>query len=123
GVSADEVRRALAAFRGVRRRFERLGSWRGIELVDDYAHHPTAVSATLAAARAEFPRRRMICVFQPHQITRTRRFLGEFAESLAQADEVWILPVYAARESLANAVATSAELAKATSDQGVRTRM
>ena len=122
GVQPNEVRRALATFRGVRRRFERMGSWRGMELVADYAHHPTAVSATLQAARAEFPARRLLCVFQPHQISRTRKLLAEFANSLTRADEVWIPPVYTARESLEDSLAASDELASATSRLGAKTR-
>jgi UDP-N-acetylmuramate--alanine ligase len=122
GVAPAEVRRGLVEFRGVRRRCERLGNWRGVEFVDDYAHHPTAVAATLSAVRSEFPGRRVICAFQPHQVSRTQRLLPELADSLAAADEVLILPVYTARESAEDAVQTSRELVAAVSLGGTFTR-
>ncbi|NOX53937.1 MAG: UDP-N-acetylmuramate--L-alanine ligase [Planctomycetes bacterium] len=98
GVDAEAVREGLAEFRGLRRRFEVVGSWRGVTLIDDYAHHPTSVRATLLTARAQFGRRRLWCVFQPHQASRTRHLMHEFAESLAAADRVLLVPVYMARE-------------------------
>ena len=122
GLDPDAIRHGLASFRGVRRRFERLGNWRGLDLIDDYAHHPTAVAATIQAARTEFPGRRLLAVFQPHQISRTRMLLAEFAASLALADDVWIPPVYTARESLGDSIATSEALAAATSGCGRRAR-
>jgi UDP-N-acetylmuramate--alanine ligase len=99
GATPRDVQEGLAAFRGIRRRFECLGTWRGIALIDDYAHHPTALAATLAAARSEFPRRRIWCAFQPHQVSRTARLLDDFAAALCAADEVLIPPVYSARET------------------------
>ncbi|MBL8852080.1 MAG: UDP-N-acetylmuramate--L-alanine ligase [Planctomycetaceae bacterium] len=110
GVGPDAVRQALADFRGVRRRCERLGSWRGVELVDDYAHHPTAVAATLAAVRAEFPGRPIRCVFQPHQVSRTRTLMAELADSFREADHILLLPVYSAREAAGDHVTASQEL-------------
>lgn len=98
GVEVRELQESLAEFRGVRRRFEIVGTWRGVTLVDDYAHHPTEVRATLQTARDRFAGRRVWCVFQPHQVSRTRALLQPFAESLAAADELLIAPVYAARE-------------------------
>jgi UDP-N-acetylmuramate--alanine ligase len=98
GVPASEIANALAGFRGVRRRFEQMGTWRGVTLVDDYAHHPTEVWATLRAARERFGRRRLWCVFQPHQISRTESLFEEFAASFVLADEILLAPVYAARE-------------------------
>ena len=101
GLSAAEIREGLAEFRGIARRFEEIGSWRGVTLVDDYAHHPTAVSATLQAAREEYPGRRIWCAFQPHQVSRTRTLIHEFAASFSAADRVLITPIYAAREGTA----------------------
>ena len=98
GVSYSEIVRALANFRGVRRRFEQMGTWRGVTLVDDYAHHPTEIWATLRTARELFGRRRIWCVFQPHQISRTEALFDEFAQSFVLADEVLLAPIYAARE-------------------------
>ncbi len=68
-------------------------------VVDDYAHHPTEIRATLAAARGRFPGRRIVAIFQPHLFSRTRDFAREFGEALASADEVWVTEVYPAREA------------------------
>jgi UDP-N-acetylmuramate--alanine ligase len=92
------VRAALEAFAGVRRRFEIVGEFDGVLLVDDYAHHPTEVRATLQAARAGFPDRRLVALFQPHLYSRTQRFAEEFGEALSAADLVIVTDVYGSRE-------------------------
>ena len=97
GAELEAIRRGLAAFPGMHRRFERLGRRGGVEVVDDYAHHPTEIRATLAAARSAFPGR-VVAVFQPHLYSRTRDMLEEFAPALALADYLLIAPIYAARE-------------------------
>jgi UDP-N-acetylmuramate--alanine ligase len=98
GVSASDAARGLSAFTGTARRFERLGRTRsGAELYDDYAHHPTEIAATLAAARTLEPER-LIAVFQPHLYSRTRALSREFGAALAGADVVVVLDVYPARE-------------------------
>lgn len=123
GLSAAEIASALAQFGGVRRRFEQKGFWRGATLIDDYAHHPTEIRATLRAARQRFGRRRLWCVFQPHQISRTEALFAEFAESFVLADEVLLAPVYAARESSnARASTLARDLAVAIASDGVRAR-
>jgi len=94
----DAMRPGLASFRGVERRFQRLGTANGIDVVDDYAHHPTEIRATLAAARTAFPGRRIVAAFQPHLFSRTRDFAREFGEALAAADAVYIADIYPARE-------------------------
>jgi len=99
GADWDAVRRALAEFGGVGRRFERLGECGGVLVLDDYAHHPTELTATLAAARAAFTDRRLVAVFQPHLYTRTRDFADAFGRALAGADEVWVSDVFPAREA------------------------
>ncbi|MEQ1856233.1 MAG: UDP-N-acetylmuramate--L-alanine ligase [Longimicrobiales bacterium] len=98
GVEWIPIREALADFAGVARRFERLGEVGGVIVVDDYAHHPTEISATLAAARASFPGARLVVAFQPHLYTRTRDFAAEFGRALAAADVLWITDVFPARE-------------------------
>jgi len=98
GVTLDTMRPGLAAFRGVERRFQRLGSAAGVDVVDDYAHHPTEIRATLAAARTAFPGRRIIAAFQPHLYSRTRDFAREFGEALSAADAVFVADIYPARE-------------------------
>jgi len=98
-IPIETITCALAAFSGVHRRFERLGSYRGAEVVDDYAHHPTEVAATLAAARQVYPRRTLHVVFQPHLYSRTRDLAAEFGRALLAADRVIVTDVYASREA------------------------
>jgi len=98
GVTVEAMRPGLASFRGVERRFQRLGVANGVEVVDDYAHHPTEIKATLAAARTAFPARRIVAAFQPHLYSRTRDFAREFGEALAAADSVFVADIYPARE-------------------------
>jgi UDP-N-acetylmuramate--alanine ligase len=89
---------ALGAFSGVGRRFERLGEHGGVAVVDDYAHHPSELSATLAAARQAFPGRRLVAVFQPHLYSRTIAHGTAMGRALAAADLVFVTEIYAARE-------------------------
>jgi len=98
GVGWDIVREGLMAYRGVERRFDTVGLERGILVVDDYAHHPSEIQATLAAARGAHPERRIVAVFQPHLFTRTRNFAEEFGRALAEADSIWVTDVFPARE-------------------------
>ena len=90
--------RSLSGFSGVTRRFEVLGSANGVTVVDDYAHHPTEVAVTLAAARQRFPGQRLVVVFQPHLYSRTEANGDAFGVVLAAADVVLVAPIYAARE-------------------------
>ncbi len=98
GVEWDAIREGLARYRGVGRRFQPLGRAADVAVVDDYAHHPTEVRATVRAARTAYPDARIVVVFQPHLYTRTRDFAEEFGVALAEADLVWITDVYPARE-------------------------
>jgi UDP-N-acetylmuramate--alanine ligase len=98
GTTVDSMRPGLEAFSGVERRFQLLGEVAGVTIVDDYAHHPTEIAATLEAARAAYPRHRIIAAFQPHLYTRTRDFYREFAEALLPADVVYLCDLYPARE-------------------------
>jgi UDP-N-acetylmuramate--alanine ligase len=91
--------KALATFAGVARRFERKGERNGVLVVDDYAHHPTEVAATLGAARQAYPERRLVVLFQPHLFTRTRDQAAGFGAVLLAADAVYVLPVYPSREA------------------------
>ena len=81
------------------RRFQVLGERAGVTVVDDYAHHPTEISAVLAAARQAMPGRRLVAVFQPHLYSRTRDFAESFGAALLAADVALVLPIYAAREA------------------------
>jgi UDP-N-acetylmuramate--alanine ligase len=98
GGSVEAALGALAEFRGVGRRFERLGDAGGVTLVDDYAHHPTELVATLEAARQAFPGRRLVAVFQPHLFSRTQAHSAAMGRALAAADVSVVTEVYAARE-------------------------
>lgn len=98
GIATDEALAGLEQFRGVGRRFELICELDGALVVDDYAHHPTEVAATLAAARRGWPERRIVAIFQPHLYSRTRDFMEEFARALAAADEVIVAGIYGARE-------------------------
>jgi len=111
GVSPDAACNAAGRFQGVRRRFEEIATVNGVTLVDDYAHHPTAVRATLAAARKKYPGRRLLVAFQPHQVSRTQQLMDEFAHSFADADRVLLVPIFAARENTDVADSTLQELA------------
>jgi UDP-N-acetylmuramate--alanine ligase len=98
-VPLTEIRQALTTFGGVERRFTQIGEAGGVVVIDDYAHHPTEVRATLAAARARFPDRRVWAVFQPHTFSRTRALASGFAAAFGDADHVIVTPVFAAREA------------------------
>jgi len=100
GIEPRAILESLREFRGVTRRMERIGTCNGAVVLDDYAHHPTEVEATVRAAREAFPRRRIFALFQPHQYSRTRRFLDRYATSFDSADRVLITEVYRARERL-----------------------
>lgn len=99
GVAGDVLQRALGQFRGLKRRLEVVGDFCGVAILDDYAHHPTEVTCSLAAVRKMLPGRRLVCVFQPHQVSRTRHLLDEFAASLQNADSVVVAEIFTARES------------------------
>ncbi|WP_263357095.1 UDP-N-acetylmuramate--L-alanine ligase [Acidicapsa ligni] len=96
-VSAEKIAEGLANFRGVDRRFQLRGKSGGVAVVDDYGHHPTEISATLAAAR-ECGYAKIHVVFQPHRYSRTRDLLTEFGTAFSLADSVTVLPIYAASE-------------------------
>jgi UDP-N-acetylmuramate--alanine ligase len=99
GVVFDTIREGLPDFGGIGRRFQMVGEVGDVTIVDDYAHHPTEIQATLAAARQRFPGRRIWAVWQPHTFSRTRLLLSEFATSFADADRVVLLDVYGSRET------------------------
>ena len=98
GVGPEAIARGLESFTGLRRRLEWRGCWHGVTVLDDYAHHPTEVSATLRAVRQMYPGRRVWCVFQPHQASRTAHLLDELAGSLENADRVLVAEIFRARE-------------------------
>lgn len=89
---------ALGAYAGTDRRFEYKGSVGGVTVIDDYAHHPTEITATLSAAQS-YPHKTLWCVFQPHTFSRTKQFMTEFAKALSLADRVVLADIFPARET------------------------
>ena len=98
GISDETASQALCNFSGTSRRFEYKGVLNGVTIIDDYAHHPTEITATLRAA-AHYPHKRLWCIFQPHTYTRTKTFLKEFAQALSLADHVILADIFPARET------------------------
>ncbi len=99
GLAFETIAEGVAAFGGVGRRMECIADRRGVLVLDDYGHHPTEISAVIRAIRGRWPARRVVAVFQPHQASRTRALLDEFGTALAEADAVWLAPIYHARDS------------------------
>lgn len=98
GISGQEIKNAIASFRGVKRRFEYILKRKEIIFIDDYAHHPEELRACISAVRELYPGKKITGIFQPHLFSRTRDFAGEFARSLELLDEVILLDIYPARE-------------------------
>lgn len=98
GTSPEDVKRGLATYEGVERRFDIHLNTPKCSYIDDYAHHPKEISAAISSIRDIFPGRRLCAIFQPHLYTRTRDFYQEFAQSLSALDELILLPIYPARE-------------------------
>ncbi|MGH7624177.1 MAG: UDP-N-acetylmuramate--L-alanine ligase [Gemmatimonadaceae bacterium] len=117
GASVPDMLRGLAAFTGVERRFQRVGDAHGVTIIDDYAHHPTEIAATLAAARGAFPGRRLVAAFQPHLYSRTRDFAVAFGQALARSDAIFLTEIYPAREQPITGV-TSSLIERAARDAG-----
>lgn len=115
GVPFDAGAKALSSFKNAARRFEMRGMRDDVIVVDDYAHHPTEIKATLRAAARRYPRRRIWAVWQPHTYSRVKRFRAGFLTAFAEADHVLITPVFAAREE-ADAAVSSRSLAAAMKD-------
>lgn len=118
GVPSDALLKGLKGFTGTNRRFEKKGVIGGVTIIDDYAHHPQEIAATLAAAK-NYPHKKLWCVFQPHTYTRTKAFLDEFAEALSMADEVVLADIYAARET-DNLGISSRDIAERIEKMGVK---
>lgn len=97
GISLENIRQGLLNFTGTDRRFQKKGEINGFTIIDDYAHHPAEIRATLNSAK-NYPHKRIVCVFQPHTYTRTQAFLDDFANALSGADLVILADIYAARE-------------------------
>jgi len=112
GIAANDIAKALATFKGVKRRFDIRVNNGKYCYIDDYAHHPEEIRACLQAVRDAFPSKKLTLVFQPHLYSRTRDFMDEFAQILAQADELILLDIYPAREKPIEGITSGALLEK-----------
>ena len=114
GLSEAQVKEALKAYKGVKRRFEVHQHGPAVYFIDDYAHHPTEITACIQAVRELYPGKRLTVAFQPHLFSRTKDFLTGFANSLSLADELILLPIYPAREKPIPGITSEALLEQAT---------
>jgi UDP-N-acetylmuramate--alanine ligase len=119
GLTTEQALAALRTYRGSARRFEVKGEAHGVTVIDDYAHHPTEIEATLAAARQRYPEARIWAVFQPHTYSRTRHMIYRMGDSFGAADKVIVLDIYAAREADDGSV-SAAELVAGSSHRSIR---
>lgn len=94
GAEETKVAGWLASYTGIKRRFERLGEWRGMEVISDYGHHPTEISSTIKGAREKYPKKKIVVLFEPHTQERLRKFLPEFVDALKMADGVILWPIF-----------------------------
>ena len=115
-IPMEEARKGLKDFHGTNRRFEYKGQFNGVTVIDDYAHHPTEITASLTAA-GHYPHREIWCIFQPHTYTRTKALFPEFVEALCHTDHVIMTDIYAAREKNTIGISSS-ELADAMKEKG-----
>lgn len=120
GVPIEEAITVLAEFRGTKRRFENMGKKDGIQFYDDYAHHPTEIQATLKALREWYPGKRVVAIFQPHTYSRTKSLLNEFSRSFHDANQVYLLDIFASARELADATISSEILAQKLTEQHVK---
>jgi UDP-N-acetylmuramate--alanine ligase len=120
GVEPNQIAESLETFPGLARRLETVGTCGGITLVDDYAHHPTEVAVSISTVRRMYPGRRLVCVFQPHQTSRTDALLDEFVLSLQNVNQLWVADIFRAREDLdQEPTVTAADLADRVRRHGI----
>ncbi|MFI5265317.1 MAG: UDP-N-acetylmuramate--L-alanine ligase [Candidatus Levyibacteriota bacterium] len=121
GIPFEQIKKAVAAFRGTKRRQEKLGSTKnGAIVIDDYAHHPDEIDKTLGAVKNAFPEKKILCLFQPHTLSRTVAFKNEFALAFSKADQVLFLPIFTSkREGETNYDQIYGSIKKAMQENGV----
>jgi len=110
GIDEEDIRAAFKTFKGVKRRFDFKVRTEDMVVIDDYAHHPTEIDAFLRSVKKLYPKKKITAVFQPHLFSRTKDFMDEFATSLAIADELYLLPIYPAREKPIEGITSEALL-------------
>lgn len=121
GIAETDATTTLQEFRGTWRRFEYKGEYNGAQIYDDYAHHPTEIKVTIAAARELYPEKKLITIFKPHTFTRTAALFDDFAKAFAGTDQALFLPIYGAREENTTGV-SSRELAVKTLEYAPHTQ-
>lgn len=109
GIKIGTIRDSIASFAGAGRRMEEKGEKEGVLVIDDYAHHPTEIQATLRAIKSFYPKRKVWCIFQPHQHSRTRILLNNFVDALTEADEIIIPKIYPVRDTKEDIASVSGE--------------
>jgi UDP-N-acetylmuramate--alanine ligase len=119
GLSPEEAASQLSTFRGVKRRLEKIGEFGGVLVLDDFAHHPSKIKASIAAVRSVLPGRKVIVVFQPHRFARTRLLKVEFGEALSGADSVYVTGIYAGPGEDEEAGVSSALISEAVVSYGL----
>jgi UDP-N-acetylmuramate--alanine ligase len=112
GTPTESIAKALASFKGIQRRFSYQIKTDGLVYIDDYAHHPTEINAVHQAVRELYPDQKVLAIFQPHLFSRTKDFADDFAQSLAQFDEILLLDIYPARELPMEGITSSWLLSK-----------
>jgi UDP-N-acetylmuramate--alanine ligase len=117
GCESEKIKKGIASFKGVKRRFEYILNTKEIVFIDDYAHHPTEIEAFLNSVKALYPNKKLTVIFQPHLYSRTRDFVEGFASSLSKADEVMLLAIYPARELPIEGVSASIIFDKITTNK------
>lgn len=118
GLSVDKIRKGLLAFKGSKRRLEFIGDLRtGAKVYDDYAHHPTEIKTTLQALRKQYPKKKIICIFQPHTYSRTKQFFNDFINAFGEVDMVIITDIFASLREAEDPNVSSKQLAFALSNR------
>ena len=100
GISVGNLKKGLKKFKGVQRRFNKIFTFRGVSFYDDYAHHPTEITEVLKGVKKSYVSEKIVCIFQPHRISRLNDLKSEFISCFKQADEVVLCPIYAAGENI-----------------------
>lgn len=123
GISNKNIKKAIASFKGVKRRFEIMGKVKGVTVIDDYAHHPTKIRKTLSAARTIYKKNKIYCVFEPHTYSRTKALLIDYAQAFGKADEVIIAKLMPAREADQEPSISSREVIQAIKEYHPRVKL
>ena len=100
GISTKIIKKGLAKFKGVQRRFNKLFTYNNVEFFDDYAHHPTEIKEVLSGVKESYKNQKIVCIFQPHRISRLKDLKDDFSKCFKNADEVVLCPLYTAGEKI-----------------------